>query len=507
MAGMTRLELAASCVTGRRSNRTELHPHEPQYSITSWVVKVKRASKTADLRNEVWPYGVECSRTVVRKRTIGAIARLNRWQFAFDRPTKTDLYGEASLIRPLESKQVGFQPLRRTWYKRFAALVALLLTIPTSAFSQKQPKPGEEDAEVKLGRENAAENDKTVRLVSDAKLLERVNRIGQDIAVAANTTVVPATWGSPELKKFSYTFKIVDDKDPNAYSLPGGFIYVNKGILDYCKSDDELAGVLAHECAHAAHHHMMKLIREQNKMQPYLLAALLAAAFAGRSSENANALAVGAQLYAVAKLNSYGIEAEKDADQAGVRYLQKTKYNPVGLLTFMERLARDEARGPDRILGIYRTHPPSPERAKALLAQLESMHIAVNRRTTDPTLGAKLTMKSMNGVPVAEVAVNKTVIACLTSIGGLTADERAKKLASDFDSLMDQDVQMYEVKLTADKAGIQARSHVLIAFSETDARAVKSTTEAAAQSALEAIRNVIWQAQFNRIPVNSSPAR
>jgi predicted Zn-dependent protease len=84
-----------------------------------------------------------------------------------------------------------------------------------------------EDNEVKIGRESAEENDKHVQLVTDAALVERVNRIGKELAAVANSTPIPALWGSSQLKQFKYTFKIVYDKDVNAYSLPGGFIYIN----------------------------------------------------------------------------------------------------------------------------------------------------------------------------------------------------------------------------------------------------------------------------------------
>src|SRR5687767_10477099 len=107
-------------------------------------------------------------------------------------------------------------------------LIALGALALVSASGLSQTKPPVEDSEVKMGREAAAENDKQVKLITDAKLLERVNRIGQDIAKIANTDEIPATWGSSTVKQFNYTFKIVDDKDVNAYSLPGGFIYLNK---------------------------------------------------------------------------------------------------------------------------------------------------------------------------------------------------------------------------------------------------------------------------------------
>src|SRR5258706_8226318 len=171
----------------------------------------------------------------------------------------------------------------RTRLAKFVGVVgasaALLAWLAVPAVFAQKGKPPEEDPEVKLGRENAKANDEApgMKLITDAKLLDRVNKIGQELAAVANVEKVTALWGSSDVKKFAYTFKIVDDKDVNAYSLPGGFIYVNKGTLDYVHSDDELAGVLAHEIAHASHHHMMKLIREQNKMQPLTLLALLAA--------------------------------------------------------------------------------------------------------------------------------------------------------------------------------------------------------------------------------------
>ncbi len=381
-----------------------------------------------------------------------------------------------------------------------ALAILLCLGLPAAA---SQKRGAEEDQEIKIGRENAAENDKQVRLVTDAALLDRVNRIGQEIAAIANTEQVPARWGSPEVKKFNYSFKIVDEKDVNAYSLPGGFIYVNRGLLDYVHSDDELAGVLAHEVAHAAHHHMMKLLKEQNKMQPYIPLVLLAAILAKSNGQDINALAVGAQLFMVAKLNSYGVEAEKDADQTGLRYMLKTHYNPVGMLTVMERLARDELRGPERILGIYRTHPPSPERARALEAELTAMHIAIDRRAADPTLSAKVGEVEVNGTALAEVRMNKTVIARLAEAGGVSGHERARRFSAALDRVMDRDLQQYEVRLSGDRSRIVARDQVLIAFDPADARAQGKTVEQLAQGALEAIRNLIWQGQFNRIPAGS----
>lgn len=389
----------------------------------------------------------------------------------------------------------------KTLGKLAAAFVLSALSAISAlpAAAQKTPKPPAEDPEIRMGRDGAAETDKTLKVITDPAVIDRVNRIGQELAGIANVTQVPAGWGDPTVKKFNYTFKVVDDKDVNAFSLPGGYIYVNKGLLDYVHSDDELAGVLAHEIAHAAHHHMVKLIHEQNKIQNIFLPLLIAAAIGSKGNGNTvgNAMLAG-QLYLTAKLNGYGVEAEKDADYSGMVYLTKTKYSPVGLLTFMERLASDEQRGPERTLGIYRTHPPSPERAQSALSHLQDLKIAVNRRDADPNMRAVVTVTSVKGQPTAEVKMYKTVIARLITDDSLSAEERGKKFAQELNILFDQGLKMYEVRATPDKTKIIARFQTLLTYSPADATAQGKEVAALTQDTLEAIKTVLWQEQVNR---------
>jgi predicted Zn-dependent protease len=392
--------------------------------------------------------------------------------------------------------------------RRLSSALAISLALAASlgvACGQAVKATGADDPEVKLGRENAEEAAKELKFVTDPAVVDRVNRIGQEIAAVANSTEVPALWGSPTVKKFDYTFKVVDDKDVNAFSLPGGYIYVNRGLLDFAQSDDELAGVLAHEIAHAAHHHMMKLIKEQESLQKKLLLPLvLAAVVASRGSgggENIMNLMMAGQLYMVAKLNSYGVEAEKDADQTGMRYLAKTKYKPVGMLTFMERLARQEVLRPQVELGIYRTHPPSPERARALQDEMEQMGLAMDRRDVDGSLAASVTTATLNGVPMAEVRMSKSVVARFAAADGMSAEERGRQLAARLNGLFDQGLEIYEVKLSNDKTRVLARGQTVVAFTQADADPQRQTVEALASASLEVIRNLIWQDRVNRMPM------
>lgn len=380
------------------------------------------------------------------------------------------------------------------------ASVALATPCASSARDGK-----DEDPEIRLGRESAAEHDKTAKLVTDKDVLERLNRIGGDLAAVANTTATPVLWGRPGLKTLPYTFKIVDDKDVNAYSMPGGFIYVNKGLMDFVKSDDELAGVLAHEITHAAHHHMMKLIAEQEKIQWVALGPALASILLGKGgTDTTSNLLLAGQLYTIAKVNSYGVEAEKDSDNAAVHYLMKTKYNPVGLLTFMERLARQERLRPDVELGIYRTHPPSLERSQALVRALTQMKVAINRREVDPTLGARVELVEKDTVRYADVSMNGTLIARLAGTSTVTAEDRANALAKTVNTLFDDDLVSFELGLSADRTRVLARRRTLIAVTDADARGAGQSVQQVAEGTLDALRNLLWQDQFNRTPMTAS---
>ncbi len=394
----------------------------------------------------------------------------------------------------------------------FGGLLLASILISRPAFSRQTPpapgsapaaskpdKPLVEDPEIKLGRENAEENDKQVKLVTTAAVVERVNRIGQELADVANKVPIPALWGSSVLKQFHYTFKIVDDKDVNAYSLPGGFIYVNKGLMDYVRSDDELAGVLAHEITHANHHHMMKLIREQGKINAQMLPILLAALIVGRGGAQGTAQALMAtQLYTVAKLNSYGVDAEKDADHGGLILMTHTHYNPVGLYSFMLRLAVDERNKSHGDLGIYRTHPPGEDRANAAKELLTELNIPLNLIEVDPTLQATVTTTkdSTTGAELAEIHMRGVVMCRLTAGEGLTLKERADRLAKKLNTWMDARLQSFEIKPNQDQTRVMIRG--VSVLTEADATAQNKTVSALAHDLASAVMTINQKQQLDR---------
>lgn len=364
------------------------------------------------------------------------------------------------------------------------------------------PAPAADDSEVRMGRENAEENDKQVKLITDPAIVERVNRIGQEIAAVANKYPIPAKWGSSQMKRFQYTFKVVDDKDVNAYSLPGGFIYVNKGLLDFTRSDDELAGVLAHEVAHAAHHHMVKLLREQSKIDRVLLPLKLLAmglliTKPGTNASDAQNLLLATQLYAIAKINTYGVEAEKDADHMGIYLLTKTRYNPVGLYSFMTRLATLERNKILVDLGIFRTHPPGEERVEAAQSLLAELNIPILLSSVDPSLHATVTMVKgkTETETLAEIKFRDIVLCRVTADAGKTAEERGQMLAKRFTGLFDARLQPFEVRATPDQTRVLVRGQMFL--TTADAVAQEKTIPQLAREMVDAILRINQSRQLS----------
>jgi len=242
-------------------------------------------------------------------------------------------------------------------------VLILALSAPLSALAKTT------DEERKIGKEAADQiaKDKTTKFVTDPAIVDRVERIGKEVAKYAD---------EPDL---TYTFHVIDSTDVNAFSLPGGYIYLNKALVDRCESDDELAGVIGHEMAHAAHHHERQLLSKQKKLDWMTLALVLAGATTGADVSQAALLA---QVVTLARVNGFGMKFETEADHYAVEYLSKSPYNPVGVLTFMEKLAHDDAfKGTSRMdMGIFQTHPLSKERVQALVDLLNKKGIVIDRR-------------------------------------------------------------------------------------------------------------------------------
>lgn len=377
----------------------------------------------------------------------------------------------------------------------FLILAAILFIYPTH-FALAADK-GEE--EVKMGTEaaNKFAADKTTKFVTDPASVARVEAIGQAIADVANEKVIPAKYGKSEIYKFKYAFKIVDDKDINAFSLPGGFVYVNKALLDYTQSDDELAGVIAHEIAHIAHHHITALMAEENKQMAGMAAVLVAGAIGGVKGDNLFKLLQVGGLISVAKSSAYGQKAELDADRAAVTLLAETKkYNPVGILTFMERMARDEVRKPGINYGIYQNHPPSQLRAHEIVDEMDRLNLPINRRLV--TTYTQVQVKPVEKSAAWAVWVSETEIIRLADSGGLKASIRAESVASELRNALISGARYHDVKLDDLGQSVVVFGETAITPTQEDAALAGTTTAELTKSAALHIKQALLRELLNQ---------
>ena len=209
---------------------------------------------------------------------------------------------------------------------------------------------GGTESEIKQGRQIAAEIDKQVKFVDDPVVTEYINRVGQNIVLHSDA-------------KIPFTIKVVDTDEVNAFALPGGFFYVNRGLILAADNEAELAGVMAHEIAHVAARHAMENQAKANTLQ---LGALIGSIFLGGIPGMIFQNTAGLGL--MAAFMKFSRSAEEEADKLGVQYLYAAGYDPSAMATMFEKLTAKNNKKPGFFSRAFSTHPQPPERRAASLA-------------------------------------------------------------------------------------------------------------------------------------------
>jgi Zn-dependent protease with chaperone function len=371
-----------------------------------------------------------------------------------------------------------------SWCLLLAVAVTLLTAGPIAASRQKD--------EENMGREYAADVEREAKLVTTGEAVERVKRIGQELAEIANSVEVPALYGSPEICKFRYQFKVVEDKDVNAFSLPGGIIYVNTGLIDLVESDDELAGVLAHEIAHAAHHHMSYLLKKSSSADRYVALVALAGILGNVRSRDLNNLLLGAQMMKIGKLSGYTQEAERDADRTAVAYLARSKYNPEGMLTFMKKLDAKREEGPGFSLGIYQTHPAPHRRVSAITKAMQEAGLNPDLRRIQGVAYAKC-------VPADEAAGHyqvklgeRVLFEPAPLRDGACSKDRAEAIAKRINEALDAGMKPADLFEDTARRAILAKGAELLRVEKEDAALSAKGEAALLKKARSALEYAIW---------------
>lgn len=296
------------------------------------------------------------------------------------------------------------------------------------------------NSDIEMGKEIAARIEQQGLFSKNQEMIDRVNRIGNELAQVANSMQAVVTWGDKGPAVFPYQFKVLAYEDVNAFSVPGGFIYVYEGLIEFCETDDELAGVLGHEIAHAAFRHVATL---QARATPLNLLPILAILLGGDNPGTAEAI-TGLQLLTTALANGWSVEAEKAADFGGFQYLQKTNYSPVGLLTFMERLAFRERVAPEISLGMFRTHPPTPDRVNFFVKELQTSGVPIRRSMTSRSLRVMMETLDDGGL-----ALNFNTVR-LHTFYGTEALTRSDQAIARLNAFFDSEPALFDLEVSPD---------------------------------------------------------
>jgi predicted Zn-dependent protease len=243
-----------------------------------------------------------------------------------------------------------------------ALALGLASAAPASAinlFSEKQ--------EVELGRRSAAEAERQLPMLRDDQVEGYVNSIVRRLASAA-----PGP-------RFPYQARVVNASDINAFALPGGYMYVNRGLIEAVRNEDELAGVLAHEMAHVAERHGTEQLTKAYGVQAG--AGLLAQILAGRDGRLGVPEQVVGSLGLNALMMKFSRNAENEADRVGAQTMARAGYDPMAMATFFDLLQQQRGRNPNAVAQFFSSHPSPANRSANIRRQAQSLDRGRTART------------------------------------------------------------------------------------------------------------------------------
>jgi len=202
------------------------------------------------------------------------------------------------------------------------------------------------ETEIKMGQQYAMQVEQSVKLVQDPVVTEYVNRIGQNL-VRNSDAQVP------------FTIKVIDSDEVNAFALPGGFFYVNSGLILAADEEAELAGVMAHEIAHVCARHGMRQQTRANWAQIGTIPLIFVGGGIGYGIYEASGLALPLTFM------KFQRSFEAEADYLGLQYMYKTGYDPQAFVSFFEKLQAKEKKKPGTLAKAFASHPQTPDRIEA----------------------------------------------------------------------------------------------------------------------------------------------
>jgi predicted Zn-dependent protease len=244
------------------------------------------------------------------------------------------------------------------------AILAALSLLAVGAFAGDKKKPkdnpdeiGNRDVgkgvnfyslekEIALGKQLAQEVERQAKIIEDPIIAEYVNRVGQNLVRNSDA-------------KVPFTIKVLDSEEVNAFALPGGFFFVNSGLMLKAESEAELAGVMAHEIAHVAARHGTKQATKGELINIASIPLIFMGGWTGY------AIRQGAGLAIPLGFLKFSQSMEAEADYLGLQYLYKSGYDPTAFVDFFEKIQTLEKKKPGTLSKVFSSHPPTDNRIKS----------------------------------------------------------------------------------------------------------------------------------------------
>ena len=210
------------------------------------------------------------------------------------------------------------------------------------------------DKEIALGKQLAQQVERQAKIINDPVIAEYVNRVGQNLVRNSDA-------------KVPFTIKVIDSEEVNAFALPGGFFFVNSGLILKADTEAELAGVMGHEIAHVACRHGTRRATRAEVAQLATVPLIFMGGWAGYGIRQAAMVMIPISFLQFSQAN------EREADMLGLQYMYKTGYDPEAFVDFFEKIESLEKKKPGTVSKLFSTHPPTDDRIVAAQKEIQTM--------------------------------------------------------------------------------------------------------------------------------------